>query len=82
MVYIINKRLRIPKWQSKLDNPDKLATQGTYDETKQKHNTLYVGHHYTQPHTNNVNKTKNWRYERFEDTIGVIHIRKSKKVQK
>ena len=26
---IINKRQRIPKMQSKMDNPEKLATQGT-----------------------------------------------------
>ena len=25
--------------------------------TKQKHNTICVGHHYTQANTNNVNKT-------------------------
>ena len=26
-------------------------------KTKQKHNTICVGHHYTQTNTNNVNKT-------------------------
>ena len=26
-------------------------------QTKQKHNTICVGHHYTQINTNNVNKT-------------------------
>ena len=42
-----------------MDNPEKLATQGKQDEERQKpqHNTICVGHHYTQPHTNNVNKT-------------------------
>ena len=42
-----------------MDNPEKLATQGTQDEEKQnkKHNTIFVGHHYTQTNTNNVNKT-------------------------
>jgi len=44
-----------------MDNPDKLATFGTHDtrwrQTKQKHSTIYVGHHYTQTNTNNVNKT-------------------------
>ena len=30
----------------KMDNPEKLATEGTQDETKQKHNTICVGHHY------------------------------------
>ena len=39
-----------------MDNPEKLATDGTQDEekqnkTKQKHNTLCVGHHYTQTKT-------------------------------
>jgi hypothetical protein len=43
-----------------MDNPEKMATQGTQDEDKQnkKHNTICVGHHYTQIHTNNVNKTR------------------------
>ena len=31
-----------------MDNPEKLATQGTQDEEKQKKNTLFVGHHYMQ----------------------------------
>ena len=26
-------------------------------QTKQRHNTICVGHHYTQTNTNNVNKT-------------------------
>jgi len=29
-----------------MNNPEKLATKGTQDEEKQKHNTLCVGHHY------------------------------------
>jgi len=43
-----------------MDNPEKLATQGTQDEEKQNktHNTICVGHHYTQTNTNNVNKTR------------------------
>ena len=37
-----------------MDNPEKLATLGTQDEeTKQKHNTICVGHHYTQTNRNN-----------------------------
>ena len=55
---MLTKSQRIPKGQSKMDNPEKLATYGTQDEEKQskKHNTICVGHHYTQIHTNNVNK--------------------------
>ena len=52
-----NKCQRIPKGQSKMDNPEKLATQGTQDEEKQKHSTICVGHQYTQTNTNKVNKT-------------------------
>jgi len=48
--------------QSKIDNPEKLATFGTQDtrrrQTKQKHNTIRVGHHYTKTNTNNVNKRR------------------------
>ena len=35
-----NKRQKIPKEQSKMNIPEKLATQGT---TRQKHNTICVG---------------------------------------
>ena len=34
-----NKCQRIAKGQSKMDNPEKLATQGTQDEDKQNNNT-------------------------------------------
>ena len=34
-----NKRQRIPKGQSTIDNPEKLATLGTQDEVKQNKNT-------------------------------------------
>jgi hypothetical protein len=45
-----NKRPRVPKWQSKIDNSEKLATHGTQDEekTKQKHNAICVAYHYPQ----------------------------------
>ena len=45
-----NKRQRVPKRQSKIDNLEKLATLGTQDEekTKQKHNTICVVYHYPQ----------------------------------
>ena len=36
---IVNKRWKISKDQSKMDNPKKLATQGTQDEEKQSKNT-------------------------------------------
>jgi hypothetical protein len=35
----INTRKRIPKGQSKMDNPEKLAIQATQDEQKQNKNT-------------------------------------------
>ena len=38
-----------------MDNTEKLTTQGTQYE--EKHNTICVGHHYTQTNTINVNKT-------------------------
>ena len=37
---------RIPKGQSKMDNPEKQTTQGTPYEEKQ--NTICVGHHSAQ----------------------------------
>ena len=43
------------KGQSNMDNTEKLTTQGTQYE--EKHNTICVGHHYTQTNTINVNKT-------------------------
>ena len=38
----INKRWRILKVQSKKDNPEKLATQGTQEEEKQNGNNIQV----------------------------------------
>ena len=38
-----------------MDKPEKPATYGSQD--KDKHNRIYVGHHYSQRNTNNVNKT-------------------------
>ena len=44
-----------------MDYPEKPETLGTQDtgrrEGKQKHNTIYVGHHYSQANTNNVSQT-------------------------
>jgi hypothetical protein len=34
MSYLLNGRQGIPKGQSKMDNPEKLATLGTQDENK------------------------------------------------
>ncbi len=44
-----------------MDNSEKLATyrvNRTEKKTRQKQNTICVGHHYTQTNTNNVNKTR------------------------
>ena len=61
MVYQINKCYRIPKVQSQMDIPEKLATQGKQDEEKQRKTQ-----HYAQTNTNDAHKTmrpptNNWR---------------------
>ena len=38
---VINKRQRIPKGQSNIDNPEKLATLGIQGEEKHNKNTTY-----------------------------------------
>ena len=38
----INKLQRIPKGQSKIENPEKLVTQGTQDEDKQNNGGLLI----------------------------------------
>ena len=43
MTYFLNKRQRIPKGQSKMYNPQKLAAYGTQDEEKQNKNTTQYG---------------------------------------
>ena len=40
-----------------MDNPEKLATYTRRRQTKHKHNTICVWHHYTQTNTNYINKT-------------------------
>jgi hypothetical protein len=41
----------------------------TWRKTKQKDNTICVGHHYIQANTNNVNKTR----ALFQTTVADIH---------
>jgi hypothetical protein len=45
---------KIKQWQSR--ETDKLGYTRR-NKTKQKHNTMYVGHHYAHTHTINENKT-------------------------
>ena len=63
------KALANTEGQSRLDNPEKLATKTGYTRLKKsnqakKHNTKCVGHHYTQTNINDVNNmrpsTNNW----------------------
>ena len=42
-------------------------------KTKQRHNTICVGHHYAQANTNNVNKTNNLRWKH----PNIVFMRKS-----
>ena len=72
MLQIVNKRQRIPKRQSKLDNPEKLVTCGTQDDEKQnnaQYNMYWTplfanklsgnrsGHHNTNPLRRSANNT-------------------------
>ena len=44
-----------------MDNPEKLARQGTQDEETQhktQHNTVRAGHHYAKANTNKINWNK------------------------
>jgi len=71
-----NKRKRIPKGQSKMDNPEKPATQ---DETPHK-NTICAGHHYTQSTTTNTSKTcALLQTTRGKDEPNVVFLRKSQR---
>jgi hypothetical protein len=63
-----------------MDNPEKLATYGITRrrKTKQKHNTICVGHHYVQTNRNNVNKT--WAFlqtTRGKDEANIVFMQKS-----
>ena len=57
-----------------MDNPEKLARYGTQDEdkSKQKHNTICFGHHYTHTNTNNVIQT--WALLRTTTTFYICTI--------
>ena len=55
MLRYINVR-EYRRGNQKKENPEKLATWDTRDKEKQKHSTIYAGHHYTQTIRNNVNK--------------------------
>jgi hypothetical protein len=47
-------------------------------QAKQKHNTIYVGHHYKKAHTNNANKTCNFlQTTRGKDEPNTVLMRKS-----
>ena len=57
---LVNKRQRIPKGQSRMNNPEKLATWGTQNEEKQCKNThtyICIAHHYARTNTTQVSKT-------------------------
>ena len=63
----------MPKGQSKMDNPEKLATLCTQDEERQNKSTtqyVSVGHHYAQTNTNIVDKTF------FLSSVGGLHKQK------
>jgi hypothetical protein len=55
-IYIVNKRLKKPKGQPRMDNPENLSTKGTQDKDTQNktHSTMCAVHHYMQANTNNV----------------------------
>ena len=48
----VNKCYRIPKELSKMDNPEKLATQGTQNEGKTKQTKTQHNMCWTPPHSN------------------------------
>jgi hypothetical protein len=59
-----------------MDNPEKLATQGTQYE--EKYNTIYVGQRYAQTNTNNVNKKRALlQTTEGKDEPNIVFMRKS-----
>ena len=72
-----------------MDSPEKLVKQATQYE--EKHNTICVGHQYTQTNTNNVNKTwaiiqttagKRNEYRFYEEIVTNIKPWKSENVRR
>jgi hypothetical protein len=58
-----------------MDNLEKLALLGTQDEEKQNKNTTqYVGHHYAQTNTNNVNKTRAKAVAKYCQTFNHLFV--------
>ena len=53
----VGQKMRMPKGQSKMDNPEKQQQDTRWRQTKQSHNIICVGHHRMQISTNNVNDT-------------------------
>ena len=47
-----------------MDNPEKMATRRR--QTKQKHNTICVGHHYAQTNANNLKIGHGLSYKQLE----------------
>ena len=59
-----------------MDNPETSATETK--KTKQKHNTICVGHHYAKTNTNNINKRappSSWKERRTEHRLYVNNTR-------
>jgi hypothetical protein len=69
----------MPKGQSKNGQSREIGIGYTRrEQTKQKHNTICVGHHYTQANTNNATKT--WtllQIIRGKDEPNTVLMRKS-----
>jgi hypothetical protein len=50
-----------------MENPEKPATRRR--QTKRKHNTIFVGHHYAQANTNNVHNVNKTVCHGSEETL-------------
>ena len=70
-----NKRHRIQKWQSRNGQSRETSNVGYTIRRKTQHNTICVGHHYSQANTNNVNKTRARQRKNDRTTFFIcIHI--------